>query len=275
MTPDLTLLSSEAIKAALSAGNIIRKYADEDISVELKSGGENYASQVVTKVDKACDSAIRAHLLPLCHQFDLALLSEESEDDGSRLEKDFFWCVDPMDGTLAFINKQPGFSVSIALVARNGTPIIGVVFDPSTNILYHAIKGKGAFKNQHKWEINSSASHLTYFTDKLLKDDPKRTMIEPILSKLIKQLGLTHFQDSFGGGSVLNAIRVLEHGPACMLKLPKEAEGGGCLWDYAATACIFNELGKTATNFHGGILDLNRADSPFMNHEGVFFSNMK
>ncbi len=38
-----------------------------------------------------------------------------------------------MDGTLAFINGHPGFAVSIALVAQDGTPQIGVVYDPSTN----------------------------------------------------------------------------------------------------------------------------------------------
>ncbi|MEZ4955040.1 MAG: inositol monophosphatase family protein [Saprospiraceae bacterium] len=44
-----------------------------------------------------------------------------------------------MDGTLAFINKHPGFSVSIALIANDGTPHIGVVYDPSTDTLYQAI----------------------------------------------------------------------------------------------------------------------------------------
>ena len=93
---------------------------NEDIAVEKKQGGTSYASQVVTEVDRACETAILSHLLPTCQEFDLALLSEETEDDGSRFEEDFFWCIDPMDGTLPFINKQPGFSVSIALVAKMG-----------------------------------------------------------------------------------------------------------------------------------------------------------
>ena len=78
------------------------------------------------------------------------LLSEETNDDGSRFKEDFFWCIDPMDGTLPFINKQPGFSVSIALVAKDGTPNLGIVYDPSTDTLYHAIKGKGALQKGHQ-----------------------------------------------------------------------------------------------------------------------------
>ena len=50
-----------------------------------------------------------------CDEFEVGFLSEETEDNGSRFEEDYFWCIDPMDGTLAFINGHPGFSVSIAL----------------------------------------------------------------------------------------------------------------------------------------------------------------
>jgi fructose-1,6-bisphosphatase/inositol monophosphatase family enzyme len=127
---DLVQLNNIAIKAALSAGKVIQQYMNDDVLVEKKKGGTSYASQVVTAVDRACETAILSHLLPSCSEFDLALLSEETEDDGSRFEEDFFWCIDPMDGTLPFINKQPGFSVSIALIAKDGTPYIGVVFDP-------------------------------------------------------------------------------------------------------------------------------------------------
>jgi len=140
---DLLQLNNIAIKAALSGGKVIQQHMNDTVLVKEKKGGASYASQVVTEVDIACEKAILSYILPTCDQFDLALLSEETEDDGSRFIKDFFWCIDPMDGTLAFINKQPGFSVSIALVAKDGTPHIGVVFDPSTNLLYHAVKGYG------------------------------------------------------------------------------------------------------------------------------------
>ena len=271
---DVAQLSKIAIKAALSAGNVIQKYRNESVSVEQKKSGTSYASQVVTEVDRACEIAIMAHLLPTCDAFNLALLSEETEDDGSRFKAAFFWCIDPMDGTLPFINKQPGFSVSIALVAKDGTPHIGVVYDPSTDTLYHAIKGHGAFKNGRPWKIKPTNNHLTYVTDRKLKDTPRAAEIENLLNRQVVQLNLTGVKEIAGAGSVLNAILVLENGPACMLKFPKKENGGGSIWDFAATACIFQELGLPATNFTGGRLDFNKKNGTFMNHAGVFYANL-
>ena len=270
---DLSQLSKIAIQAARAAGKVIQKHMNDEIKVEKKEGGDSYASQVVTAVDIACEKVILSHLLPTCDEFNLALLSEESEDNGGRFEEDHFWCIDPMDGTLAFIHGYPGFSVSIALIAKDGTPCIGVVFDPSTDTMYHAIQGKGAFKNGSPWKIKHGNDHLTYVTDRKLKNTPRGDEIENLLHEQVKKLGLNGLTEMAGGGSVLNGIRVLENGPACMLKLPKKENGGGSLWDFAATACIFQELGLPATNFKGEKLELNRKDGTFMNHEGVFYSN--
>lgn len=272
---DLPKLTEIATQAALSAGAIIQQNRNKDVLVKQKSTGTSYAAQVLTEVDKKCEAAILAHLKPTCEAFDLALLSEETEDDGSRFEKAFFWCIDPMDGTLAFINKRSGFSVAIALVAKDGTPQLGVVYDPVTETLYQASKGNGAYKNGSPWNIKPTNDYLTYVTDRKLKDTPHASKIEKLLQKNVARLGLKGIKEISGAGSVLNAIYVLENGPACMLKLPKQEKGGGSLWDFAATACIFQELGLPATNFAGGKLDLNRKDSTFMNHEGVFFANLK
>jgi len=272
---DLEHLTQIAIEAARSAGKVIQKYMHDEVLVEKKEGGASYASQVVTAVDRASERVILAHLLPSCEAFDLACLSEETEDDKRRFEKDFFWCIDPIDGTLPFIQKRPGFSVSIALVAKDGTPCVGVVFDPSTNSLYHAIKGKGACKNGSPWVIKHTNKHLSYVTDRKLKDTPRAAEIEALLQGMVEKLGLAGVQEISGAGAVLSAIRVLENGPACMLKFPKKESGGGSVWDYAATTCIYQELGLPATNFEGGRLDLNRKEGAFMNHDGVFFANLE
>lgn len=272
---NLIALSKIAIRAALAAGKVIQQYMGAEVAVEKKQAGTSYASQVVTEVDKAAERVILEQLLPTCSQYDLALLSEESEDDGSRFEQDFFWCIDPMDGTLAFIRKQAGFSVAIALVAKDGTPQIGVVFDPSTSTLYHAIKGQGAYKNEQPWEIKAHNTQLSYVTDRKLADTPQVDKIRQFLTKQAKQLGLQGINEIAGAGAVLNAIFVLEQAPACMLKLPKKEKGGGSIWDFAATACIYQELGFPASTFDGKKLDLNRKESTFMNHEGVFYASFR
>ncbi|PWH83780.1 inositol monophosphatase [Algibacter marinivivus] len=272
---DLQHLANIAIESALSAGKIIKKYINDDIVVEQKEGGSTYASQVVTKVDRECEHIILSYLQPTCEAFDIGLLSEETKDDGSRFEKDFFWCIDPLDGTLAFINKQPGFSVSIALIRKDGIPVIGVVFNPSTETLYHAIKGSRVYKNRTLWTIKNTNNYLTYMTDKTLKDTPKFSKIQDILNTHKTNLRLKDIKEISGSGAVMCAILALENRPACFLKLPKKEKGGGSIWDYAATACIYNELGLPATDFNGSPLNLNKKGDAFMNETGVYYSNFK
>jgi 3'-phosphoadenosine 5'-phosphosulfate (PAPS) 3'-phosphatase len=110
-------------------------------------------------------------------------------------------------------------------------------------------------------------------TDRKLIDTPRAAEIENLLNEKVKKLGLKGVKEIAGSGSVLNGILVLENGPACMLKLPKKENGGGSIWDFAATACIFQELGLPATSFEGGRLDLNRKGGTFMNHQGVYYAS--
>ena len=148
-----------------------------------------------------------------------------------------------------------------------------MVYDPSRKNLYYAIKGKGAFKNDSSFKVDKNNNYLTYVTDKKLSETPKTSEIVEILNQKLNELGLEHYQEISGSGAVLNAILVAENHPACMLKFAKTEKGGGSIWDFAATACIFKELGLTATDFQGHKLDLNRKESTFMNEKGIYFSN--
>jgi len=130
-----------------------------------------------------------------------------------------------------------------------------------------------AYRNETLLEITNKNKHFTYVTDRKLKDTPNLHIIEKLLQEKVTQLNLNGIQEIDGAGSVLNAIKVLENGPACMLKLPKKEKGGGSIWDFAATTCIYNELGLPATNFNGGRLDLNQKNHTYMHEEGVFFGN--
>jgi fructose-1,6-bisphosphatase/inositol monophosphatase family enzyme len=71
----------------------------------------------------------------------------------------------------------------------------------------------------------------------------------------------------------MNAIWTAEHPHACYFKFSKPQEGGGSLWDYAATSCIFKELGIWASDINGNKLELNSKKSSFMNQCGVLHSN--
>ena len=269
---NLEKLTKQAVQAAREAGEVIRFHQDREVEVLHKEGGDTYASQVVTEVDRKAQDAILSILGPSCEECDIALLTEENEDDGSRFEKEAFWCIDPMDGTLPFIRKEPGYSVSIGLVAKDGSTRIGVVYDPVCDVLWQATKGNGVRRNGEPWTLNAVGKELTFTYDRSFADRPERDRVLRELEDYAQSVGLKKLVALQFGGAVVNACHALENGPGCHFKFSKPQEGGGSLWDYAATACLYEEAGGVVSDVHGEPLDLNRADSTFMNHRGAIYA---
>ena len=269
---DLNDLTRKAVRASLEAGELIRSYQDQDVEVLHKEGGDTYASQVVTEVDQKAQEAILLILEPTCREFDLALLTEESEDDGSRFEKEYFWCIDPLDGTLPFTRKEPGYSVSIALISRQGLPQIGVVYDPVNDVLWQATKGQGIQRNGIAWKMQPRGKELVFTYDRSFESHPERARVLTELENYAESIGLQGVTASQFGGAVINACHSLESAPGCHFKFAKPQEGGGSIWDYAATACLYEEGGAIVSDVHGDPLDLNRHVSTFMNHRGAVYA---
>ncbi len=260
-----------AEKSALEAGKCIQNNINATLIIESKGSHLSRASGIVTEIDKKAQAIILNFISPTLKKYNLGLLSEELIDDSSRFEKDFFWCVDPLDGTLPFTEKIEGYSVSIALVSRDGTPILGVIYNPRKGDLYTCIKGEGAFKNGVPIHVNPSKEKFTFITDRSFTRSGMYDEFVANIEEKAKSKGLHKFQIIAHGGASMNAVWVLENAPAAYIKLPKKQSGGGGIWDFAAASCLFNELNLKATNFEGQKLDLNRKDSAFMNHEGVWF----
>jgi len=273
---DLIALADVACEAAREAGALIASYRDRKVEVKHKAGGDSLASQVVTEVDGLAEGVILRMLGPTLSRFDLALLTEETADDGSRHRKDYFWCVDPLDGTLSFTQGIPGYSVSIALVRGDGVPMIGVVYDPVEAKLYRAVYGQGIAINGIAWDRNgvdrTGNERLRLYCDCTFEKLPSRGEIVAEMEVLAERLDYAGLEVMIGGGAVLNACWVLEKGPSCYFKKPKIAMGGGSIWDFAATACLFAEAKAYARDFTGEQLELNRAESSFMNHRGVCYA---
>jgi 3'(2'), 5'-bisphosphate nucleotidase/myo-inositol-1(or 4)-monophosphatase len=270
---NLTVLTEAAVAAAREAGDLVAGYLDHDLKVEHKAGRESLASSVLTEVDLLAQELISRSLAEVSVAFDLAFLGEESVDDGSRFEKDYFWCVDPIDGTLPFIQRTPGFAPSIGLVRRDGMPVIGAVCDPYNRVLYHAATGCGVFRDGVPWQLPKPGCWLTFIYDRSFRDRPEydRTMGE--LERIAAVIGLDGVDTVGHGGAAMNACWVIENTPACYMKYPRADEGGGSIWDYAATACIFNEIGAVCTDAFGEPLELNRAGSAYLNHRGVIYAS--
>jgi myo-inositol-1(or 4)-monophosphatase len=140
---DAVGVMASMIEAAREAGEIALKFfrAGERTSarIDYKAGGSP-----VTQADLAVDAFLRARLGK-----DFAgagWLSEETEDDRTRLNSARVLIVDPIDGTRAFLAGDPRWAVSIALVEA-GRPVAGVVHAPALSETYAASRGGGATLN--------------------------------------------------------------------------------------------------------------------------------
>jgi len=271
----LNELAEVACEAALAAGALIRSYTAGEVVVLRKEGGDSLASQVVTEVDERAQTVILERLAGTMDKYDLGLLTEELPDDGSRFAKDYFWCIDPLDGTLPFTQGKAGYAVSIALVRRDGQPTIGVVYDPVEARLFQAVAGHGLVINGESFatpQRESAKQTLRFCMDCTFETDPNRAELTERMHTLAKQLGYAQAQIEVRGGAVCNACYVLEHTDAIYRKEPKPELGGGSFWDFAATACIFQEAGAAVTDSSGRLLELNSATYTFFNHCGVCFT---
>ncbi|MEP0985045.1 inositol monophosphatase family protein [Ekhidna sp.] len=273
---DLTSLRDIALRAAQEAGRYIQSQFDKHNDRHYKQGGDTPASQVVTSVDATAQKIILKHLEDSIQEYDLGLLTEEQADDRSRLIKDFFWCIDPMDGTLAFIEKRSGYAVSVALVNHAGDPIIGVVYVPDSEETYTSMQGSGVQLNSVDFKrpkLIDESIHV--FMDRSMPTQPYFDQVTSQLADYaIKQnKAPIEFHSNFG--AVRNAMEVLNSGTGCYFKFPKRNKGGGSIWDFAATRLFFEELDVSVSNASCESLHLNNPDNTFMNEVGVVYATNK
>ncbi len=279
----LQQLCTAAIQAARQAGRYIQSVDRDTMQRRFKEAGSSEASQLVTDVDVRSEAIIREHLRAVSQQCAIAFVGEESsqkvqESARKSLRMPYFWCVDPLDGTLPFVQGQAGYAVSIALVEQSGNPLIGVVYDPVESTLIHAIQGQGAHLDMSALCIPSAkcastTRFLQVFSDASFKAHKKYEQTIEVLNACAQSIGLAGISFVYGNGAVKNACQVLKHSAACYLKLPKAEEGGGSIWDFAATACIAIEAGAWASDVRGQPLALNSTESTFMNRDGVLYAS--
>ena len=127
-------LLKTAIKAAQNAGTILREYFTANAGVAVEGGRD-----IKTQADEAADEA----LLEMLSQTGMPILSEES---GGKIDAEISepcWIIDPLDGTFNFVRGFPASCVSVALWDKEA-PVLGVIYDFTTDKLYTGIVGEGA-----------------------------------------------------------------------------------------------------------------------------------
>ncbi len=274
---ELSILTSLAVKAAKSAGQYQRSVDRGAIKSSLKETGHSLASQIVTQIDLQSESIIKETLSKSIHDYDLGWLGEESLINNSHdyLQKKAFWCVDPLDGTLPFVRGLEGYAVSIALVGQQGNAIIGVVYLPFYQTLMTAATGLGCQLYNARPLIINEPDKLLFLVDSSLLTASYFPNIVENLNDCADKMSLSDVEVISGAGAVANACSVLVNQNSVYLKPPKPETGGGSVWDFAATACLFDESSKYAKTYSGELLKFNNPDTTYMNHLGIIYSENK
>src|SRR3954469_11454694 len=127
------------IEAALAAGAEIKRLYCEGCEAEEKLDGSP-----VTIADRQAELII---LERLAHAFPGVPVLAEEEACAGRIPElgTRFFCVDPLDGTKGFLQRNGELTVNIALV-EEGVPIAGVIYAPDSKLLYYGARGEGAHK---------------------------------------------------------------------------------------------------------------------------------
>ena len=124
----LSNLLCSSIEAALLAGQKVSEIYNNDFEVYYKND-----QSPVTVADIESNKIIQDVL----KEYKLPFLSEESDLIPFDIRKawEYYWLIDPIDGTKEFINRNDEFTINIALIKKN-QPVIGVVYSPMTSELY-------------------------------------------------------------------------------------------------------------------------------------------
>lgn len=130
-----------ALVAAKKAGEAILEVYRGDIYVTYKKD-----DSPLTVADKHAHRTILSHLSSVSTG-NIPILSEEGKHIPYEKRKnwEYFWLVDPLDGTKEFVKRRDEFTVNIALIKEN-RPVAGIVYPPAVGCLYFAAEGLGSYK---------------------------------------------------------------------------------------------------------------------------------
>jgi len=140
------------------------------------------------------------------------------------------WCVDPIDGTSNFVNGLPYFAVSVALM-KHGRSVLGVVYDPVADEVFHAVRGEGAWLGEERLPIKE---HVPHIRNAIANIDFKR--LHKSLACELAAAPPYSSQRNYGAGT-------LEWCYVAAGRIDLYLHGGQKLWDYAAGALILEEAG--------------------------------
>jgi myo-inositol-1(or 4)-monophosphatase len=134
--PHLSAIAEELVSIVKRAG----EFVTENVIVSSKTQS---STDLVTNIDAEIHEYLATELAGV---LPADMLSEEGSVPGQ--DQEYAWIVDPLDGTLNVVAGSPDIAIAVALTVRPAlTPEVGVVYAPRHRLLYHAVRGSGAYCN--------------------------------------------------------------------------------------------------------------------------------
>jgi len=216
----------DIVTIAKEAGSAIMQVYKQDFEVEYKQD-----SSPLTLADKRANDIIEDGLNQLSINF--PILSEEGKETPyeDRKHWEYFWLVDPLDGTKEFVKKNGEFTVNIALICKD-TPVLGVVYAPALDICYWAKQDEGAFKDGQKLPLKTDSQRNTY------KIVASRSHMSDETQAFIDAIDIDKEKELISIGSSLKICLVAEGEADIYPRLGPTME-----WDTGAAHAIVNESG--------------------------------
>jgi len=208
------------ILAAKRAGEAILEVYDSDFAVEHKDD-----KSPLTLADKKSNEIIENVLEQTItvNNSTVPILSEEGRETpyDERKKWEYFWLVDPLDGTKEFIKRNGEFTVNIALIHKH-KPILGIIYIPVKDVFYFAAANFGTYKLENSGILtdNLSIEELIDKSQKLPLHSNDKTTLTVVGSRshtseefteFVKQLNQKHENVEFiSSGSSLKLCLVAE-----------------------------------------------------------------
>ncbi len=239
-------LAGEVAQIARRAGAAVLSVYDNvaDMPIELKED-----QSPLTLADKASNDIITSGLVQLKVKF--PIISEESKQIPYEIRKtyEYYWLVDPLDGTKEFLKHNGEFTINIALVHYN-EPVIGVVYVPVLGELYWAVRGVGAYLETNGGSQRLEAAvfkltdpHLNVVCSRSHLDEATKTFIDQLNTPNLIARGsaLKFLILAKGEAHVYPRLGVTSEWDTCPAQLILEEAGGSVIDQTTGQRLLYNK----------------------------------
>jgi myo-inositol-1(or 4)-monophosphatase len=232
---------------AREAGALLKSFYQKGVTAEYKGDVD-----LVTEADKASEKLLRERLQAAFPTH--GIYGEEGTRD--RLESEYRWYVDPLDGTTNFAHGFPAFCVLLGLERRkpglaedeDGEMVAGVTYDPLRDDMFLAEKGKGAWLNGKQIHVSKvktlqESLSATGFPSKKRHENPNIHFYQEITlrSHGVRRMGSAGLDLAYVACGRLESFWEFNLNP----------------WDTSAGALLVTEAGGSMTGFQGSPFELN------------------